>query len=59
MLCSSGGHFAKVKGGWEYSGGETRLVSVSSGCHMKELQEALLRVSRTMRLDISSSGGVV
>ena len=56
MLCSSGGHFNKLSGGgWEYTGGETRLVSVSSDCHMQELQDALHRVSQTMRLDLSSS----
>lgn len=56
MLCSSGGHFNKLTtGGWEYTGGETRLVSVSSDCHMQELQDALHRVSQTMRLDLSSS----
>lgn len=59
MLCSSGGQFAKVPGGWEYQGGETRLVSVSSDCHMQELQDALHRVSQTMRLDMSSSCGSV
>ena len=59
MLCSSGGHFAKVQGGWEYQGGETRLVSVSNYCHMQELQDALHRVSQTMRLDLSSSSGSV
>ncbi|KAL0025127.1 hypothetical protein WJX77_001678 [Trebouxia sp. C0004] len=55
MLCSSGGHFTRVPGGWEYQGGETRLVSVSNYCHMQELQDALHRVSQTMRLDLSSS----
>ena len=59
MLCSSGGHFTKTQSGWEYSGGETRLVSVSSNCHMQELQDALHRVSKTMRLDLSSSSGTV
>ena len=59
MLCSSGGHFAKVQGGWEYQGGETRLVSVINYCHMQELQDALHRVSQTMRLDLSSSCGSV
>jgi hypothetical protein len=59
MLCSSGGHFTKVPGGWEYQGGETRLVSVSNYCHMQELQDALHRVSQTMRLDLSSSSGSV
>ena len=60
MLCSSGGHFIKLSGGgWEYTGGETRLVSVSSDCHMQELQDALHRVSQTMRLDLSSSSASV
>jgi len=59
MLCSSGGHFTRVPGGWEYQGGETRLVSVSNYCHMQELQDALHRVSQTMRLDLSSSSGSV
>ena len=59
MLCSSGGHFTKVAGAWEYQGGETRLVSVSNYCHMQELQDALHRVSQTMRLDLSSSSGSV
>lgn len=60
MLCSSGGHFTKLSGGgWEYTGGETRLVSVSSDCHMQELQDALHRVSQTMRLDLSSSSASV
>ena len=59
MLCSSGGHFARAPGGWEYQGGETRLVSVSNYCHMQELQDALHRVSQTMRLDLSSSSGSV
>ncbi|DBA77349.1 TPA: hypothetical protein ACH3X2_000866 [Trebouxia sp. C0005] len=57
MLCSSGGHFTRAPGGWEYQGGETRLVSVSNYCHMQELQDALHRVSQTMRLDLSSSSG--
>ena len=59
MLCSSGGHFAKTQGGTEYQGGETRLVSVSNYCHMQELQDALHRVSQTMRLDLSNSSGSV
>ncbi|KAL3149146.1 hypothetical protein ABBQ32_001981 [Trebouxia sp. C0010 RCD-2024] len=60
MLCSSGGHFGKVPGGGlEYQGGETRLVSVSNYCHMQELQDALHRVSQTMRLDLSSSSGTI
>lgn len=60
MLCSSGGHFNKLaNGGWDYTGGETRLVSVSSDCHMQELQDALHRVSQTMRLDLSSSSASV
>ena len=59
MLCSSGGHFTRVPGGWEYQGGETRLVSASNYCHMQELQDALHRVSQTMRLDLSSSSGLV
>lgn len=59
MLCSSGGHFNKLADGWEYTGGETRLVSVSSDCHMQELQDALHRVSQTMRLDLSSSSASV
>ena len=59
MLCSSGGHFAKTQGGTEYQGGETRLVSVSNYCHMQELQDALHRVSQTMRLDLSNSCGSV
>lgn len=59
MLCSSGGNFAKTQGGLEYQGGETRLVSVSNHCHMQELQDALHRVSQTMRLDLSNSCGSV
>ena len=43
----------------EYQGGETRLVSVSNYCHMQELQDALHRVSQTMRLDLSSSSSSV
>ena len=59
VLCSSGGRFKKVEGGSEYTGGETRLVSVSNDCHMQELQDALHRVSQTMRLDLSSSSATV
>lgn len=59
VLCSSGGCFKKAEGGLEYTGGETRLVSVSNDCHMRELQDALHRVSQTMRLDLSGSSSTV
>ena len=45
LICNSGGHFVRLPGGaFEYQGGETRLVSVHSGCSHKELLAALDRV---------------
>ena len=45
VICNSGGHFVRLpKGAFEYQGGETRLVSVRSGCNHKELLSALDRV---------------
>ena len=45
-VCSSGGHFVKLSGGgFEYQGGETRLIAVPNFCQFSELAEALERIA--------------
>ena len=45
-VCSSGGHFVKLAGGgFEYQGGETRLISVPNFCQYSHLLESLERLA--------------
>ena len=45
VICSSGGHFMRTAGGgFEYEGGETRLVSIANFCLQRTLVDSLERV---------------
>lgn len=44
-----------ANGGFEYEGGETRLVSISNGCTFKELIESLERITGSNLPQSSSS----
>lgn len=46
VICSHGGRFVRVAGGgFEYEGGETRLVSVPNNCSFRVLVDSLERVA--------------
>ncbi|KAK9820412.1 hypothetical protein WJX72_010037 [[Myrmecia] bisecta] len=56
IICSSGGTFVKLPtGGYEYQGGETRLISVENFCAFSTLRASLDRV--TGCLGCNNSGG--
>ncbi len=45
VVCSANGHFIKqASGHYEYEGGDTRLVGISSASSLPSLKEALSRV---------------
>ena len=49
VICSHGGKFMRVPGGgFEYEGGETRLVSVANFCSFRTLVDGLERVAGTV-----------
>ena len=51
VVCSANGHFIKQGSGhYEYEGGDTRLVGISSASSLQSLKEALNRV-------VSKGGG--
>lgn len=55
-VCSSGGHFMKlVGGGFEYQGGETRLIAIPNFCRFAELSEALERIAGNAAANSSTS----
>ena len=55
-VCSSGGHFVKLNGGgFEYQGGETRLIALPNYCSFMDLTEALERIAGTAAAFSSAS----
>lgn len=49
VICSSGGRFMRTAGGgFEYEGGETRLVGITNFCSYRTLVDSLERVTGTV-----------
>ena len=57
VVCSANGHFIKQGSGhYEYEGGDTRLVGISSASSLQSLKEALNRVVTKAGGSTSASG---
>jgi len=57
VVCSANGHFIKQGSGhYEYEGGDTRLVGISSASSLQSLKEALNRVVIKAGGSASASG---
>ena len=58
MVCSANGHFIKQSSGhYEYEGGDTRLVGISSASSLHSLKEALSRVVTKAGAGSASASG--
>ena len=58
MVCSANGHFFKqASGHYEYEGGDTRLVGISSASSLLSLKESLSRVVTKAGAGSTSASG--
>ena len=58
MVCSANGHFIRqASGHYEYEGGDTRLVGISSASSLLSLKEALSRVVTKAGAGSTSASG--
>ena len=58
VVCSANGHFIKqASGHYEYEGGDTRLVGISSASSLPSLKEALNRVVTKAGTGSTSASG--
>ena len=58
VVCSANGHFIKqASGHYEYEGGDTRLVGISSASSLQSLKEALSRVVTKAGAGSTSASG--
>ena len=58
VVCSANGHFIKqASGHYEYEGGDTRLVGISSASSLPSLKEALSRVVTKAGAGSTSASG--